>query len=398
MAYVRIGEDNTGIGCGCGPSCGCASCRRTFSGLGEHYIKDEEDEKEQQPEAPQEPSPPEPEPTPPQPEAGPEAGAGAGGARGRGRGRGRRPGRGRRLTRRPGGRLGHFGFGSWGLGGPNPMYVYGRGFAELPAPPAPAPAPAAPAPPAGPVFRFECPAGCHQGAEAVCRRVLFQALADAIQLCSGAASQLEASPRSTRTRNIFRSLFGHDPSLPVPWAGGKESGAIVAHRLRKVAEAIHGRVTHFHCGGFPGAPANLQCPPAVNAIALPPNLIVLCPRFWNLEPFTPPAPAFPPTLAGPDREALFERVLGVAGLAWAAPTPAARARVARFWRAGIVLHEMLHLLFRGFFRHFAVPPNPDDPQERRRDNAHCYAAFAWLVNRHVPYPFDVVPGCLDRPV
>lgn len=232
----------------------------------------------------------------------------------------------------------------------------------------------APAPPAGPVFRFECPAGCPQGAEAACRRVLYRALVDAIGLCLNAASQLEATPRSIRTRNIFRSLFGHDPSRPVPWADNKESGAIVAHRLRKVAEAFHGRVTHFRCGGFPGAPAGQQCAVGTNAFTIPglhPNVIFLCPPFWNQEPLVPATPPFPATAAG-------------------------RARVARFWRAGIVLHEMLHLLYRGFFRHATVPPHPDDPQERRRDNAHCYEAFTLQVAGHSPDPSDITQ-CRDRP-
>lgn len=238
---------------------------------------------------------------------------------------------------------------------------------------APAPAPA-PAPALTPVFRFECPAGCPQGVEAECRRILYRAIADAITICNNAAAELEASPRSTRTRNIFRNLFGHDPSRPVPWAGNKESGAIVAHRLRKVAEAFHGRVTHFRCGGFPGAPAGQQCAAGDNAFTIPflhPNVIFLCPQFWTQEALVPATPPFPTTAAG-------------------------RAGVARFWRAGIVLHEMLHLLYRGFFSHATVPPNPADPQERRRDNAHCYEAFALQVTRHLPDPDDIT-ACRNRP-
>jgi hypothetical protein len=57
---------------------------------------------------------------------------------------------------------------------------------------------------------------------------------------------------------------------------------------------------------------------------------------------------------------------------------------------------MLHLLYRGFFRHFAVPPHPDDPQERRRDNAHCYEAFALQVASHPPSPTDL-SRCRTRP-
>ncbi len=380
MAYLRIKEDASLSGLGCGPGCKCGPCRRSqFSGFGERYIRDEDFFRSL---APPEPLPP---PEPPKPQ-GPQPMPGA-----------FPPG----YAPMP-----------FPVGPPQPEWVSGWGFAGLargsrrlprparpanvkvsqttspvvvtpgtvnvavqpPAPPAPGSAAPASGPAPGAVFRFECPAGCHQGAEAACRRVLFRALADAIGLCSEAASQLEASPPSTRTRNIFRSLFGHDPSRPVPWAGGRASGAIVAHRLRKVAEAFHGRVTHFRCGGFPGAPAGQQCGPNVNAFTLPlthPNLIFLCPPFWNQEPLVPATPPFP-------------------------GTPEGRARVARFWRAGIVLHEMLHLVYRGFFRHFAVPPNPDDPQERRRDNAHCYEAFALQVNRHLASPHDVT-ACEERP-
>lgn len=223
-----------------------------------------------------------------------------------------------------------------------------------------------------PVFRFDCTAGCLPVAPANCRGVVRQAMVDAIALCSRAASLLEASPPSTTTRSIFRSFFGHDPSRPVPWAGNKASGAIVAHRLRKTAEAFHRRVIHVRCGGFPGAPAGQQCGGA-NAFVIPsrhPNVLFLCPPFWNLAASVPSVP--PITAAG-------------------------RARVARFWRAGILLHEMLHLLYRPFFRHQSNPPHPDDPQERRRDNSHCYEAFVLRITGHRPDPADLIQ-CRDNPV
>ena len=49
--------------------------------------------------------------------------------------------------------------------------------------------------------------------------------------------------------------------------------------------------------------------------------------------------------------------------------------LARDWKTGIVAHEMLHLLYWEFFTHARIPPNPADPQERRRNSAHCYKAF-----------------------
>src|SRR6266542_216649 len=61
MAYLRIGEDASLAGLGCGPGCSCGSCRRSqFSGLGERYIRDEDFFRP--PETPGPPQPPEPSP------------------------------------------------------------------------------------------------------------------------------------------------------------------------------------------------------------------------------------------------------------------------------------------------------------------------------------------------
>jgi outer membrane protein OmpA-like peptidoglycan-associated protein len=210
--------------------------------------------------------------------------------------------------------------------------------------------------PATPVFRFECPAGCAPLAADDCRKVLLQAIHDAIHLASNSASKLEANPRDAKTVSIFLKLFGHDPSRPVPWAENRESGAIVAWRLRKVAQELGGgRRTLYRCG-CPGAA------PTVNARTVSPLEVRLCSRFWRL---------------------------GQPGVLPAGQNP-------RWIRAGIILHEMLHQLFREFFRHFRVPPRPDDPQERRRDNAHCYEAFALLVDGHTPAQSDL-NRCAARP-
>jgi len=210
--------------------------------------------------------------------------------------------------------------------------------------------------PAGAVFRFECPAGCAPLAADQCRKVLLQAIRDAIHLAANSASKLEANPRDAKTVSTFLKLFGHDPSRPVPWAENKESGAIVAWRLRKVAQELGGgRRTLYRCG-CPGAAAT------VNARTVSPLEVRLCSKFWRLG-----QPGFLPAGQNP-----------------------------RWIRAGIILHEMLHQLFREFFRHFRVPPRPDDPQERRRDNAHCYEAFALLVNGHTPSQSDI-NRCTKRP-
>jgi len=65
-------------------------------------------------------------------------------------------------------------------------------------------------------------------------------------------------------------------------------------------------------------------------------------------------------------------------------------------RAGVVLHEMLHLLYWVFFGHRANLPRPGDPEERRRDNSHCYEAFALEVAGRAADPRDIA-ACGARP-
>ena len=224
---------------------------------------------------------------------------------------------------------------------------------------APAPAPA-PARPAGPVFRLQCPAGCPPVPAARCLTVLRQAILSAIQLASNAERALkqvlEPGPRARskedeETVRLFRAFFGHDPSRPVPWAGNQASGASVAYRFRKVAEALQGRGTLYRCG-CPGAGANIVA--QTNAGAEP-NVIELCPQFWN---------------------------------------PPAGLRLSdRFFRAGTLIHEMLHLLFHEFFHHQGHPSG--DP-ERRRDNSNCYESFALRVAGHAADP-SAVRQCRVRP-
>jgi hypothetical protein len=101
-----------------------------------------------------------------------------------------------------------------------------------------------------------------------------------------------------------------------------------------------------------------SCPTTVNArtnAARDPSLIQLCPRFFN-----PPAGL-------PLRN--------------------------EFFRAGTLLHEMLHLLYHQFFHH---PRHRSGDPVRRRDNAHCYEAFALQLARHTPVRGDVA-GCRRQP-
>jgi hypothetical protein len=198
-----------------------------------------------------------------------------------------------------------------------------------------------------PVFRLDCQAAdCALPTLGDCQRVLRRAAADAIQLCLNAATKLDAHHPSTVKPFIF--FFGHVPTRPVPWAGGKESGAVVAFRFRKIAEALHKRVIHFRCVCANGGAGAI----AVTNWQAEHNVINLCAGFWN-----PPA-----------------------GL------PVSD----RFFRASVLLHEVLHLLFESFFHHQGHPSG--DP-ERRRDNAHCYDAFALRLAGHTP---PDIPQCRDR--
>lgn len=202
-------------------------------------------------------------------------------------------------------------------------------------------------PPAGPVFDVQCPSppGCPPVAAGQCRPVVRQAIREAIKLANNAASKIvaaikvEPSLRDAEAKNtarLFKFFFGHDPSRPVQHANNKASGVIVAHRLRAVARELGGgRRMIFRCVA--------GCAPTTRARtnqAAEPNVVNLCATFWNPPP-------------GDSR-----------GL-----SPA-------FLRAGTIIHEMLHVLYHEFFHHAGHPSG--DP-ERRRDNAHCYKAFALRV-------------------
>jgi hypothetical protein len=206
-----------------------------------------------------------------------------------------------------------------------------------------------------PAFRFACPIGCAPQTANACRAIVARAIADAIALAENAANKLER--RDGEALRLFRFFFG-DPVRAVPWANNKAAADLVAHRYRAVAAGFHTRVPHVLCSADAGCNAFTQPRAAPStAVPLPHNTILLCPPFWQ---------------AGP------------------------AGTVTRFWRAAIVLHEMLHLLFWQFFGHQANLPRPGDPEERRRDNSHCYEAFALRVAGHGADPADVT-ACRARP-
>ena len=71
----------------------------------------------------------------------------------------------------------------------------------------------------------------------------------------GAANKLDASlkpgprtPAASDTARLYRFFFGHDPTLPVDWAGGIPSGASIAGQYRAGPELGAGRQIVFRCG------------------------------------------------------------------------------------------------------------------------------------------------------
>ena len=184
-----------------------------------------------------------------------------------------------------------------------------------------------------PVFRFVCKAGCHFGKEAKCRQILRTAIRDAIGLASDAAATLERPP-SAQTVRLFRNTFGHPPSRPVPWAGGRSSGATLARRYRLAVGALLRGGTAYVCDPRLGD----------NALTVNPSRVLLGPSFWTQN---------------------------------------------RMDRAATILHEMMHQYFIEFIRH--------NEKEHRRNNAHCLANFA-LGIRGITPPKTFRKACTDQPV
>lgn len=209
--------------------------------------------------------------------------------------------------------------------------------------------------PLGPVFDFPPPcAQCTMGTAAQCRAALRQAVIRAISLATNAAVKIEAAISVTpeardadarRTARFFRCFFGHDPSLQVSWAGNEPSGVSVAKRFRAVASELNGgRRVIFQCRpARPGCGEDLTCcDPDDNAWFRPDlrNTLNLCPPFWGAN---------------------------------------------RDIRAGIIIHEMLHMLF----------GHLQDVGQGRIRNA-CYEAFALRLAGVTPDPFDVC-NCRGTP-
>jgi Lysine-specific metallo-endopeptidase len=227
------------------------------------------------------------------------------------------------------------------------------------------PLPGVPIP--GTIHRLVCPAGCPPLAAVQCVPIVRQAIFEAINLANNAADKLaapttiEPSKRDPKTDKVaiqtadfFRAFFCHDPSRPVPWDSNKPSGVSVAKRFRAVAKNLGGpearRIT-FRCNFGAQCAGDVAFSNQNND----PNAITLCGPFW-----TPPA--------------------GMPGLS------------NEGFRGGTIIHEMLHILYTNFFHHAGHPSG--DP-EFRRDNAHCYKAFALRVGGYGRDP-NAVARCRAR--
>ena len=217
-----------------------------------------------------------------------------------------------------------------------------------------------------PVMDVQCPdpPGCAPVAAAGCGAAIREAVWEAIRLANNAAAKLEAlvgvpvasrDADGKRTASRFVRYFGHDPLRPITWAGNEESAVSVAKRFRAVANELNGgRRVIFHCW-----PTTADCTENDVTCCMPRttgwfhedlrNTVNLCEDFWNRPADLP------------------------AGLS------------TRSYRAGIIIHEMLHMLF----RHLR------DVGRGRIRNA-CYEAFAVHLGGSPPDPFDVC-NCRGTP-
>jgi hypothetical protein len=188
-----------------------------------------------------------------------------------------------------------------------------------------------------------CPPGGFTMAQAT--RAVRRARAIAIKIATTAADKLDSieqkrvsgQPRSDDDKRVakqFTFFFRHDPNHLISWAGNKPSGVNVALRLRMAANALVKRGLRYRCA-CPGAPATRR-----GQAAHRDTHIDLCNAFWNVP----------------------------AGLHMDAET----------FRAGVILHEVLHVII-----------EPIDDADPNRANAHCYEAFAMRAAGHAADRADV---------
>jgi hypothetical protein len=225
--------------------------------------------------------------------------------------------------------------------------------------------------------------GCTGCKERGCFAVLHQAILEAIRLANAAANKIDAamadsgSKSAQETTRLFQAFFCHGPSFAVSGAGNAPSGASVANRFRSVAHELGpGREIMFICGDTASVCAKNVCcaddfarvdPPTT---ALDRRTIFLCARFWDARTSA--------ELGGNPLRGLDDPRLQLVDRRFPGLPEVDR-------RAGIIIHETLHLLF-----------DLGDDASPRRFDAHCYAAFALRVNGFGGDP-SAVRRCLSLP-
>jgi len=170
------------------------------------------------------------------------------------------------------------------------------------------------------------------------------ALRRAIWLARNAASRLTAPRMDQHTRNMFVRFFATSPGHRPPWAAPRTAGALVAHRLRRVAEELGGgRRFRYTCvSGNVGACEPPPDPPGTFIIAATTgkSAITLCDRFFTGRTIDQ--------------------------------------------MAGTLIHEGLHAIYWDLFDHSVRRGAPSRLSRRgtaecRRDNSYCLQSFALRV-------------------
>lgn len=205
---------------------------------------------------------------------------------------------------------------------------------------------------------------CTGCADTGCFALLHRAIAEAIRLANSAANRIDAAIKSAPrnkdarfTAQVFQTFFCHDPLLPIPWTDNQPSGASVAQRFRAVAHELGpGRRIRFVCLPTQDDCDSRTCCAEDFAVFHPEDhfTIFLCARFWDARPVEEFGGKPLRGLNDPRVQLVDRRFPGL-------PEDDRRA--------GIILHEVLHLLF-----------DLNDENSPRRFDAHCYAAFALRIN------------------
>jgi hypothetical protein len=108
------------------------------------------------------------------------------------------------------------------------------------------------------------------------RAALDAAVKRAVSLTLKAVKALERSTHSTRTRTLFREIFGTLPEFVPTWraagAPWKDRGELVALRLKRAAGILASGQIRYHCWGCPGGDRD---PMTFEACNYPPGKFII---------------------------------------------------------------------------------------------------------------------------